>query len=75
MNEIAMRTLEEQIPKLAVQALNQAYYNALASGQSVLEAINGELIETRPDGTFRFLKSLPSPIVIVPGQRLVRMCS
>lgn len=75
MNEIVMRKLEEQFPKLAVQALKQAYRNALASGQSVLEAINGELIETRSDGTFRVLKSLPSPKTVVPGQRLVRMYS
>jgi len=73
MDEVAMRELEEQIPELAEKALNQAYLNTLASGQSVLEAINGELVKTYPDGTFRILKSLPSPISVVPGQRLVRM--
>lgn len=73
LDEKTMRVLEERIPELAVSAVKLAYHNALASGQSVLAAVNGQLIEKLPDGTIRVIKSLPSPIPVVPGQRLVRV--
>ncbi len=73
MDENTMREGEDRIPELAECALKQAYHNALASGRNVLEAVDGQLIETRPDGTFRVLKSLPFPKAVIPGERLVLM--
>ena len=73
LDEKDMRAREEQIPELAEIALKQAYHNSLASGRRVFEAINGQLIETHPDGTFRVLKSLPFPMSVTPGQRLIRL--
>ena len=43
--------LENHIPDLAQSALKQAYVDTLSSGNSVLEAIDGKLVEIFPDGT------------------------
>ena len=37
------------------------------------EVINGQLVESSPDGTVRQLRSLPEPIPVPPGQRVVRL--
>lgn len=74
LDEQSMRYLEEQIPELAESAVNQAYYKALAAGRRVVGAVNGQLVESRPDGSFRVLKALAAaPTPVVPGQRRVRM--
>lgn len=72
LTEEAMQFLEEHIPELAEGAFRQAYWAALASGNSVLEARDGALVETHPDGTFTFIKKLPPPLHVIKGQRLVR---
>jgi hypothetical protein len=58
-NEETVRFLEEHIPELAEAAVKQAYWNALASGSSVLMCENDNLIEIHPDGTRKFIKKLP----------------
>jgi hypothetical protein len=70
LNEEAMSFLEEHIPELASIAFKQAYWSALASGSSVLISKNGDLVEIFPDGTHKFIKHLPPPISVIPGQRL-----
>lgn len=50
--------LEQQIPELAAAATKIAYWQALASGSSVLISENGELVEVFPDGTRRFIKKI-----------------
>lgn len=70
--ENAMRSLEERIPELAVKALNQAYSKALASGMPVVEAINGNLVETTADGQRRIIGSLPAPYKVEPGKKRMR---
>jgi hypothetical protein len=45
-NEASMRFLEENIPELADAAIKQAYWQALASGSSVLVCENDVLVET-----------------------------
>ncbi len=69
LNEKAMRVLESSIPELASGAVRQAYVRALASGSTVVEVINGQLVESRPDGTRKVLKQLPPPIHVQPGSR------
>ena len=64
-------TLEKQIPELARGAVKQAYARALASGSSVLEAKNGKLVESHPDGSERIIKSLPTGLIVKPGTRRI----
>ena len=70
MNEKTLCFLEEHIPELAKAALKQAYWRALASGSSVLQAEEGALVEVHPDGTKTFIKHLPSSIPVIKGQKL-----
>jgi hypothetical protein len=72
LDEKTMSALERQIPELAEGAVKQAYCKTLASGRKVVEAVGGKLIESRPDGTSRVLKSLHASIVVKPGQKLMR---
>jgi hypothetical protein len=72
LDEKSMSNLEMHIPELAEGAVKQAYCKALTSGRRVIEAINGQLVESSPDGTTRVLKSLPLPTPVVPGLRRVR---
>jgi hypothetical protein len=55
-NEKVIDYLEQQIPELAAAATRIAYWQALASGSSVLISENGEIVEVFPDGTRKFVK-------------------
>ena len=68
--ELAIRYLEEHIPDLAEAAIKQAYWQALASGSSVLERENDSLVEVFPDGSRKVLKALPPQTPTQLGQRL-----
>lgn len=73
LTEEAMCFLEEHIPELAAAAITQAYWSALASGSTVLEADNGMLVEVYPDGTRKIIKPLPPRIKVTPGQKFKRL--
>ncbi len=73
LDEKSMSNLEKRIPELAEGAVKQAYCKTLASGRRVIEAINGQLVESSPDGTTRVLKPLPAPTPVIPGQKRVRI--
>jgi hypothetical protein len=73
LDEDSLRFQEAFIPELAEGAIKQAYYQTLAAGCVVLEVADGQLIESSPDGSCRVLKSLPKPIPVSPGQRLLRL--
>ncbi|MFH2122080.1 MAG: hypothetical protein ABIJ50_01150 [Pseudomonadota bacterium] len=73
LDEKSMSNLERRIPELAEGAIKQAYCKTLASGRRVIEAINGQLVESSPDGTTKVLKSLPTPTPVIPGQKRVRI--
>ena len=70
MTEESMRFLEEHIPDLADAAVKQAYWQALATGSSVLVSEEGALIEIFPDGTRKVLKQLEPQTAVTSGQRL-----
>jgi hypothetical protein len=70
MTEESMRFLEEHIPDLADAAVKQAYWQALATGSSVLVSENGVLVEMFPDGTRKVLKQLEPQTAVTSGQRL-----
>ena len=59
-----MRYVEDQIPELATQATQQAYWHTLASGNSVVVAQGGKLWEVFPDGTRRFIKEIEAPTLV-----------
>ncbi len=65
--EAALDFLEQQIPELSAAATKIAYWKALAAGHSVLEARDGMLIETFPDGTWVEIKKLPPSRYLPPG--------
>jgi hypothetical protein len=69
-NEESMRFLEENIPLLADAAIKQAYWQALASGSSVLVCENDVLVETFPDGSRKVLKQLEPQTSATVGQRI-----
>ena len=68
-DEKAMQFLEESIPEQATMALKQAYWQALASGNSVLVCEDGELVAKYPDGTQKILKKILPPTKTIPGKR------
>ena len=72
-SEEAMTFLEGHIPELAESAVTQAYWQALASGNSVLESENGNVFEVFPDGTRRLVKSNPPPTPMMPGASRTRV--
>jgi hypothetical protein len=72
-DENTMQLQESFIPELAEGAVKQAYYQSLAAGCKVVEVINGQLVESSPDGTVRQLRSLPKPIPVPPSQRVLRL--
>ena len=69
--EKTMRFLEEHIPELAQSAVTQAYWQALASGSSVLESDNGVIYEVFPDGTRKLVKTTTPPSAVTVGETRV----
>ena len=69
--EKAIEFLEKHIPEQAQMALKQAYWQALASGSSVLICEDGQLLEQFPDGSKKVLKKIPPPTPVSPGQKWV----
>lgn len=64
LSEQALTYLESQIPELAEQATKQAFWQTLASGDSVLIAEKGNLVEISPDGSRKFIKKITEQIVV-----------
>jgi hypothetical protein len=64
--EQTMRFLEEHIPELAESAVTQAYWQALASGSSVLESDNGVIYEVFPDCTRKLNWRKPMTALMMP---------
>jgi hypothetical protein len=73
LDEKDMSYLEERIPELAEGAVKQAYCKTLTSGRRVVEAVNGQLVESLPDGSSKVLKPLTAPTAVTLGQRRVRV--
>lgn len=72
LDEKTMSRRENRIPQLAENAVKQARTKTLNAGRSVVEAVNGKLIETRPDGSVKEIRSLAAPIPVSPGQKIIR---
>jgi hypothetical protein len=61
LNEQELNYLEQQIPILAETATKQAFWQTLASGDKVMIAEDGKLIEVSPDGTRKVIKEIEKP--------------
>lgn len=70
-SEESMRFLEEHIPELAQSAVTQAYWQTLASGNSVLQSENGVIYEVFPDGTRTIVKEIAAPTPVTVGETRV----
>jgi hypothetical protein len=57
LDEIEMLVLEELIPFLVEDAVKKARTKTLQSGRSVVEAVDGKLIESHPD--YRHVREVP----------------
>ena len=66
-NEKVIDYLEQQIPELAAAATKIAYWQALASGSSVLVSENGEIVEVFPDGTRKFVEKVETQVSLKKG--------
>ena len=62
LSEQELDYLEQQIPLLAETATKQAYWQTLASGDKVMIAKNGQLIEVSPNGNRRIIREIDKPI-------------
>lgn len=67
-DESATQRLEERIPRLAKNATALAFRRALTSGNKVLIAEAGELVEVLPDGTRRSVRKLEPSVKMRKGQ-------
>ena len=66
--EKAIEYLEKHIPEMAEAAVKQAYWQALASGSSVLVSENGVINEVFPDGTIKFVKNIAPRVAMEKGR-------
>ncbi|MBF0136787.1 MAG: hypothetical protein H7833_16385 [Magnetococcus sp. DMHC-1] len=73
LSEKSIRFLEKQIPDLAEAAVTQAYWQALASGNSVLASDDGMIYEVFPDGSRKIVKAItPHTAVTLGEKRIIR---
>ncbi|MES2594746.1 MAG: hypothetical protein V4662_05405 [Verrucomicrobiota bacterium] len=68
--EQALDYLEQQIPSLSAAAVDVAYFQALASGQTVLVSGEGGIYQALPDGTKKLVKKLGKPLSVPVGTRV-----
>lgn len=67
-SEKTMQFLEAHIPELAQAAVTQAYWQALASGSSVLQSESGAIFEVFPDGTRKLIKVISPHSAVTLGE-------
>jgi hypothetical protein len=70
MKDTELDNLEKLIPSLATGAVKKAYLDALSSGNSVLEVIDGVLYEVFANGTKKKIKNLPPTIEVEMGKKI-----
>jgi len=71
-SEKALDYLESHIPELALAATKQAYWQALASGSSVLISQDGYIMEVFPDGTTKIIEK-SDPFVEAPANKIIEL--
>ena len=69
-SEKTIEYLERHIPEMAQAAVKQAYWQALASGSSVLISESGFIKEIFPDGTSRVVERTEPFIEVEKGKMI-----
>lgn len=72
MSEKSMQRMEARIPELAGSAVKLAYLQALTASGKVIEARDGQLIETTAEGKVRVIRSIAKPVAVTIGTKRVR---
>lgn len=72
MSEESMQRMEARIPELAGSAARRAYLQALTISGKVIEARDGQLIETTAEGAVRVIRTIAKPIAVTMGAKRVR---
>lgn len=72
MSEESMQRMEAQIPELAGNAVRRAYWQALTTSGKVVEARDGQLIETTAEGAVRVIRTIAKPVAVTMGAKRVR---
>ena len=72
MNEESMQRMEAFIPMLAHIAVQRARWHALAVSGKVVEARDGQLIESYADGTVRVIRTIAKPLAVAMGTKRFR---
>ncbi|PBJ22886.1 hypothetical protein LOY47_11255 [Pseudomonas brassicacearum] len=72
LNDELVSRLEEKIPAMAKGAINVAYINTLAAGLSVMEVMNGVLVETTADGPHTVIR-MAKPKHKVASGRIIKV--
>ena len=72
MNEESMQRMEAFIPMLAHIAVQRARWHALAVSGKVVEARDGQLIESYADGTVRVIRAIARPMAVAMGTKRFR---
>ena len=71
-SEKALNYLELHIPEMALAATKQAYWQALASGSSVLVSQDGYVIEVFPDGSTHIIEK-NHPSVAITTNKIINL--
>ena len=74
MNEESMQRMEAFIPTLARIDVQRARWHELAISGKVVEARDGQLIESYADGTVRVIRAIAKPIAVAMGTKRFRAC-
>lgn len=69
MSEESMQRMEALIPTLAHIAAQRTRRQALAISGKVVEARNGQLIESYADGTARVIRPIAKPVAVAVGTK------
>ena len=72
LDDAAMQADDARLPELAARAGRTAYQRALQESGKVIEAFNGQLVETSADGTRRVIRALRPQVPVQRGLTLVR---
>ena len=72
MSEESMQRMEAFIPMLAHIAVQRARWQALSISGKVVEARNGQLIESYADGTVRVIRTIAKPMAVAMGTKRFR---
>ena len=67
-----MQNMEARIPSLAQNAVQRARLQVLATSGKVVEARDGQLVETAANGTVRVIRHIAKPIPVALGAKRFR---